>query len=332
MSEVLTLPGRGNTYFYFTRIGGDGFSDRQQSLIRELIRIYRLRYPELEINGVWDFGMEEGSPYAGEKYGDFAACRDHAVFNNATLSISFNHIRVSRMPGDLSAEELDRILKGHSLAGRISASALEIRDRLMNRGTPPPQIREAVREDAFRILEEEDVPLSFFRQQSGSFRQQSGHFKQKPGKDAGLPDAKEEKPGSRNPLCPTEEMEGQEEEKDRITDWRSVIEPGPHNGLELEDPLFADVWAIRQLEESMNLRRLTVHELGHALADVYELRKDKRVKKLFSSCRDGFENLDEFCAECFMASELTDAIPLANRYAEVLAEKSKVPARAGSSV
>lgn len=330
MSEVLTLPGRGNTYFYFTRIGGDGFSDRQQSLIRELIRIYRLRYPELEINGVWDFGMEEGSPYAGEKYGDFAACRDHAVFNNATLSISFNHIRVSRMPGDLSAEELDRILKGHSLAGRISASALEIRDRLMNRGTPPPQIREAVMEDAFRILEEEDVPLSFFRQQSGSFRQQSGHFKQKPGKDAGLPDAKEEKPGSRNYLCPTEEMGGQGEEKDRITDWRSVIEPGPHNGLELEDPLFADVWAVRQLEESMNLRRLTVHELGHALADVYELWKDKRVKKLFSSCRDGFENLDEFCAECFMASELTDAIPLANRYAEVLAEKSKVPARAGA--
>ena len=90
MSEVLTLPGRGNTYFYFTRIGGDGFSDRQQSLIRELIRSYRLRYPELEINGVWDFGMEEGSPYEGEKYGDFASCRDHAVFNNATLSISFS--------------------------------------------------------------------------------------------------------------------------------------------------------------------------------------------------------------------------------------------------
>ena len=161
MSEVLTLPGRGNTYFYFTRIGGAGFSDRQQSLIRELIRSYRLRYPELEINGVWDFGMEEGSPYEGEKYGDFASCRDHAVFNNATLSISFNHIRVSRMPVDLSAEELDRILRGHSLAGRISASTRQIRDSLMNRGTPPPQIREAVLENVFRILEEEDVPVSF---------------------------------------------------------------------------------------------------------------------------------------------------------------------------
>lgn len=323
MSEVLTLPGRGNTYFYFTRIGGAGFSDRQQSLIRELIRSYRLRYPELEINGVWDFGMEEGSPYEGEKYGDFASCRDHAVFNNATLSISFNHIRVSRMPVDLSAEELDRILRGHSLAGRISASTRQIRDSLMNRGTPPPQIREAVLENVFRILEEEDVPVSFFRQQPG-------HLRQKSGQDTGLLNAKEEKPGSRDPVYPIEEMEGQCEEKDRITDWRSVIEPGPHNGLELEDPFFADVWAVRQLEESMNLRRLTVHELGHALADVYGIQKDKRIKKLFSACRDGFENLDEFCAECFMASEFTDAIPLANHYAEVLAEKSKVPARAGA--
>ena len=108
MSEVLTLPGRGNTYFYFTRIGGDGFSDRQQSLIRELIRSYRLRYPELEINGVWDFGMEEGSPYEGEKYGDFASCRDHAVFNNATLSISFNHIRFPCLSSGSSPDISDR--------------------------------------------------------------------------------------------------------------------------------------------------------------------------------------------------------------------------------
>ena len=246
------MPGR-NTYFYFTRIGGDGFSDRQQSLIRELIRSYRLRYPELEINGVWDFGMEEGSPYEGEKYGDFASCRDHAVFNNATLSISFNHIRVSRMPVDLSAEELDRILRGHSLAGRISASTRQIRDSLMNRGTPPPQIREAVLENVFRILEEEDVPMSFFRQQPG-------HLRQKSGQDTGLLNAKEEKPGSRDPVYPIEEMEGQCEEKDRITDWRSVIEPGPHNGLELEDP--CGCWAVRQLRKHEPSD--TVHELRHA--------------------------------------------------------------------
>ena len=75
--------------------------------------------------------------------------------------------------------------------------------------------------------------------------------------------------------------------------------------------------------------RMAIQALN-ALADVYGIQKDKRIKKLFSACRDGFENLDEFCAECFMASEFTDAIPLANRYAEVLAEKSKVPARAGA--
>lgn len=290
MSYVLTLPGRGNTYFYFTRIGRDGFSDRQQGLIRELIRTYRLRYPELEIDGVWDFGMEEGTPYAGEKYGDFASCRDQAVFNNATLSISYNHIRVSRMPEDLSPEELDRILRGHSIAGRISISARGIRDRLMNLGTPPAKISEAVLEDVLQILREENVSSSFLRQRK--------------------------------------ECDG--EDKDRKTGWRSVIDPGPHNGLELEDPFFADVRAVRQLEESMNLRRLTVHELGHALADVYEVQKDKRVKKLFSACRDGFENLDEFCAECFMASELTDAIPLANSYAGLLAEISGVPPRTGA--
>ena len=93
------------------------------------------------------------------------------------------------------------------------------------------------------------------------------------------------------------------------------IAPGPHNHLPLEDPYFADVWAVRLLEESMSIRRLTIHEIGHAISDAYGVSRDKHMRKLISKCRDGFEDAEEFCAECFMASELTDAIPLANEAA-----------------
>ena len=96
------------------------------------------------------------------------------------------------------------------------------------------------------------------------------------------------------------------------------IAPGPHNLLPLEDPCFADVWAIRRLEESMSIRRLTVHEIGHAISDAYGISRDKRIRKILSGCRDGFEDREEFCAECFMASELTDRIPLANEVAAVI--------------
>jgi hypothetical protein len=67
----------------------------------------------------------------------------------------------------------------------------------------------------------------------------------------------------------------------------------------------------------MSIRRLTVHEIGHAVSDAYGVSRDKRIRKLISKCRDGFEDVEEFCAECFMASELTDAIPLANQAAAV---------------
>lgn len=99
------------------------------------------------------------------------------------------------------------------------------------------------------------------------------------------------------------------------------FDPGPHNHLPLEDPLFADVWAIRQLEETMSIRRLTVHELGHAISHYYGILGLKTIKKLFAGCREGFEDLDEFCAECFMASEITDRIPLANSLSAVIEEQ-----------
>ena len=263
MNGVLSLPGRGSTSFFFTQMGEEGFSRGQQSYIYELIRTYRMRFPELEITGVWDFGMEEGTRYESRQRGVFRDCRDNAVFNSATLSIAYNHIRVSKMPSDLSPGELDRILQEYEVTAALSRMAARMWEELRSAGVPPVQIRERVREEAAQVWKR--------------------HFPEAAG-----------------------------------------MEKGPHNALSLEDPLFADVRAIRQLEESMNIRRLTVHELGHALADLYGVLKDRRIRKLFAACRDGFEDRDEFCAECFMVSELTDAIPLANRVAAVYRERAGV--------
>ena len=265
MSEVLSLPGRGNTYFYFTQMRDDGFSPAQQQYIRNLILAYRTRFPGLEITAVWDFGMEGGTPYENDKYGVFADCPDLAVSNRDMASISFNHIRVSRMPMDIPQDLLEKILTHYEAVKHISAMAARMRPELMSQGTPPAGILAAVNEEASKYLDEKGIPA-------------------------------EEIGGADHPGC---------------------IAPGPHNFLPLEDPYFADVWAIRQLEESMSIRRLTVHEIGHALSDVYDVSRDKRVRRLLAKCRDGFEDREEFCAECFMASELTDRIPLANETAAI---------------
>jgi hypothetical protein len=265
MDNVLSLPGRGNTYFYFSQMGGDGFSREQQAYIRGLIAAYRTRFPGLEITAVWDFGMEEGTRDQNEKYGVFADCRDLAVSNRDMASISFNQIRVSRMPEDIPAAELREILEGYRAVREISAMAAQRRLELMSQGTPPAGILEAVNAEAAAYLERRGI------------------------RTKSLGD----------------------------NDFPGGIAPGPHNHLPLEDPCFADVWAVRQLEESMSIRRLTVHEIGHAVSDAYGVSRDKRIRKLISKCRDGFEDVEEFCAECFMASELTDAIPLANEAAAV---------------
>lgn len=265
MNTVLSLPGRGNTYFYFTQMGKDGFSKEQQTYIRDLIYAYRTRYSRLEITAVWDFGMEEGTRYENEKYGVFADCRDMAVSNRDMASISYNQIRVSRMPMDIPAEQLEEILQGYEAVRYISQMAARIRLELMPQGTPPSGIQSAISKEAAAYLEEKGI--------------------------------RTEKIGN--------------------ADYPGLIVPGPHNNLPLDDPYFADVWAIRQLEESMSIRRLTVHEIGHAVSDAYGVSRDKRMRKLISKCRDGFEDGEEFCAECFMASELTDAIPLANEAAAI---------------
>ena len=260
-----SLPGRGSTAFYFTDEDAGGMKREQQEYLADLIMSYRGRYPSLAVNAVWDFGMEEGDPVQGEKYGVFADCRDLAVSNRDMASISYNHIRVSRMPMDIPEQELQEILEGYEAVRHISAMAAQRRLELMSKGTPPALILESINAEAAAYFEEKGIR--------------------------------------------TDKLGGSRE--------AGRIDPGPHNLLPLEDPCFADVWAIRRLEESMSIRRLTVHEIGHAVSDAYGISRDKRIKKILSGCRDGFEDREEFCAECFMASELTDRIPLANEVAAV---------------
>lgn len=82
------------------------------------------------------------------------------------------------------------------------------------------------------------------------------------------------------------------------------------------DPDFLDVLLIRGLEESMFFKRIVIHEIGHAIAMCYEVAQDSEVKRLFAKYQKGFEDIDEFIAECFMVSEFTTRVPLANSVKE----------------
>lgn len=76
---------------------------------------------------------------------------------------------------------------------------------------------------------------------------------------------------------------------------------------------FSDVSLIKKLEKRKFLKRVMIHEIGHAVAFQYGVNDDNEIKKMFEQFKKDFEDIDEFIAECFMASELTDAIPLANQ-------------------
>ena len=141
------------------QMGEDGFSQEQQDYIRSLILTYRKRFSALEITAVWDFGMEEGTRYENDKYGVFEKCRDLAVSNRDMASISYNHIRVSRMPMDISGQKLEDILKAYEAVRHISAMAGEIRLEMMASGMPPGRISEVINEKAAAYLKEEGLCL-----------------------------------------------------------------------------------------------------------------------------------------------------------------------------
>ncbi|MCC8075270.1 MAG: hypothetical protein LIO95_04895 [Clostridiales bacterium] len=75
-----------------------------------------------------------------------------------------------------------------------------------------------------------------------------------------------------------------------------------------------DVALIKCLEGNLFVKRLTLHEIGHAIAYNYNLADDSIIQELFDRYRDDFnDDIHEFMAQCFMASELTNSIPLANK-------------------
>ena len=242
-----SLPGRGNTDFYFTDEDAGGMKGEQQEYLADLIMSYRERYPSLAVNAVWDFGMEEGDPREGEKYGVFADSRDHAVYNAKMLTISVNHAKLRKMPCLTPKDELLRIAEYRAKYNELQVTAKRLEASYLAAGVPWPQI-------------------------DGRIRSELG------------------------------------------------ITACAENGLAVADPYFADVQVIRMLENTMSLQRIAIHEIGHMLSEESGAVSHKKVKKLFGKCRDGFEDLYEFCAECFMAAELMPGIALSDEYAGILAE------------
>lgn len=270
MQFVRTLPGRSSTSFYFTESGNGGLHEEQQEYIADLVMSYRARYRILEINAVWDFGMEDGDPVRNEKYGVFAQTKDNAVYNARLGSISLNHVRVRGMPCEVSASEIANIMADYRRTIRLPVDAERAGNLLLSQGVPWPEIGNRVRE----ILT-----------------------------------AGEMGEGAREHL--------------RIADFpiykEEDVTPERENFLPLTDPYFPDVQAIRRLENTESIRRLLIHEIGHLLSEESGAVSRKAMKRLFGRCRDGFENLYEFCAECFMAGELTsrERIALAAEYRKI---------------
>ena len=242
-----TLPGRGSTDFYLTEPEKGGLSKEQQLYIADLVMEYRRKYPDLMINAVWDFCMEEGDPVRVEKYGVFEESRDNAVYNAQMLTISINHARVRKMPCKADPEEIRDIEAYYERYSDLPAIYAARRGELLSQGIPWPQI------DG-RIMEEMEIV------------------------------------------------------------------PCAENCIPAGDPYFADVQAIRMLENTQSIERLLIHEIGHMISEETGAVNHKKIKKQYARCRDGFENIYEFCAECFMASELTDRIGLACEYRRTLLE------------
>ena len=62
----------------------------------------------------------------------------------------------------------------------------------------------------------------------------------------------------------------------------------------------------------MCIKRVLIHEIAHLVANQYQLLSKDLLKCTFENYKEQFENIDEFFAECFMTSEFTKAVPIAN--------------------
>ena len=85
-----------------------------------------------------------------------------------------------------------------------------------------------------------------------------------------------------------------------------------------------DIMLIRLMEEYCTIKRLVAHEFGHAIAYSYHLEEDVIIKSLYEKYKHGFEDMQEFIAECFMASELTNEVTLSNNVKKRINEIAEV--------
>lgn len=81
--------------------------------------------------------------------------------------------------------------------------------------------------------------------------------------------------------------------------------------LGILEPGYMDIVGIRHIEYSEQIKRIIIHEVAHAISDCYKLDQNEEIKQIFKTHKRGFENIDEFLAECYMVSEYTDKISLA---------------------
>ena len=148
-----TLPGRSSTDFLFTEPEIGGLSTDRQLFIADLVMEYRRKYPMLMINVVWDFGIEEGDPVKGEKYGVFEQCRDNAVYNAQMLTISLNHARVGKMPREADPEQIRWIEEYYESYADLQAVFAEKRRHLScDHGSGKRQGSEKVSSELFPVF------------------------------------------------------------------------------------------------------------------------------------------------------------------------------------
>ena len=96
---------------------------------------------------------------------------------------------------------------------------------------------------------------------------------------------------------------------------RSCIEMFQKNDI-FSHPLTdgaCSIYLIRRLEFQNLIKRILIHEIGHAIADQYYILNDQGIASLFQKYTEDFEDEQEFLAECFVATEYSNNIEVAKK-------------------